>query len=210
MNFDHQDDASKALHDMRQAMERSARIISLSGWSGIWAGIVALVGAYIAHQWLQRPGYENVGITLHAGTDHFDSFTTNFIFLGIAIFTVALAGVLFITSRRAARQGKKVWNPASRIMLVQMFFPLFAGSVFVFMFIYYGIGIFVAAACLVFYGLALISASRHTLSDIRYLGMLQVALGCTALFFPGYGLIFWALGFGLLHILYGAIMSGKQ
>jgi hypothetical protein len=78
------------------------------------------------------------------------------------------------------------------------------------MFIYYGIGIFVAAACLVFYGLALISASRHTLSDIRYLGMLQVALGCTALFFPGYGLIFWALGFGLLHILYGAIMSGKQ
>lgn len=203
------DESLQALQDIRSIMDRSARFISLSGWSGIWAGTVALSGAAIAYNWLQQPGYRDIGSTLYASAAHFDRYTINFIWLGIATFVIALAGVFFFTWRKAKRMGQNVWNSASRQMTAQLFYPVFAGSVFCFMFIYYGCGMFVAPACLVFYGLALISAGRHTFSDIRYLGMLDVALGCTALFFPGGGLIFWGLGFGVLHILYGAMMWSK-
>lgn len=188
---------------------RSPRFISLSGWSGIWVGVTALIGAYIAYRWLQKPGYDEVGVTLHATTEHFDKFTNNIIYLGIAIFVVAIGGALFFTRRKAQRMGRHTWNNASRLLVAQLFYPVFAGGVFCLLFIYYGSGMFVVPACLVFYGLALISAARHTISDIRYLGMLEVALGCTAMFFPGYGLIFWAIGFGVLHVFYGAIMRGK-
>jgi hypothetical protein len=203
------DETLEALQEIRSIMDRSARFISLSGWSGIWAGTIALIGAAIAYSWLQQPTYEGIGSRLYASAEHFDVSTVKFIFLGVAVFLTAMAGAVYFTYRKAARLGQKVWNNASRLMLGQLFYPVFAGGVFSLLFIYYGCGMFVAPSCLVFYGLALISASRHTLSDIRYLGMLDVALGCTSMFFPGFGLIFWALGFGLLHIFYGVMMWSK-
>lgn len=209
MEQQHNDETQEALREIRSIMDRSARIISLSGWSGIWAGTVALIGAFIGERWLQQPEYKGIGSTLYASATHFDSYTVNFIFLGIAVFATAMGGVIFFTQRKAARMGRKAWNNASRMMLAQLFYPVFAGGVFCLLFIYYGCGMFVAPACLVFYGLALLSAGRHTFSDIRYLGMLDVALGCAAMFFPGHGLIFWGLGFGVLHIFYGIMMRGK-
>ena len=64
--------------------------------------------------------------------------------------------------------------------------------------------------CLIFYGLALINGSKYTVSDIKYLGLIEVVLGCIGLFInPGYGLYLWAFGFGVLHIVYGIIMWRK-
>jgi hypothetical protein len=209
MQQENKDESLEALREIRSIMDRSARFVSLSGWSGIWAGAVALAGAGIAYSWMQKPGYRDIGSTLYASVAHFEKYTLNFIWLGIVTFVVALAGVFFFTQRKAKRMGQKIWNNASRQMIAQLFYPIFGGSVFCFMFIYYGVGMFVAPACLVFYGLALISAGRHTFSDIRYLGMCEVALGCAAMFIPGAGLIFWGLGFGVLHILYGAMMWSK-
>lgn len=210
MPVDKETDSNEVRKDMSPVGgRRQPRLVSLSGWSGVWAGTIALAGAYVAHTWLQRPNYGHIGTALYASAAHFDRFTASFIFLGIAVFVIALAGVVFFSSRKARQQGLPVWNSASQQLVVHLFYPIFAGSVFCFMFIYYGSGMFVAPACLVFYGLALISAGRHSESDIRYLGMLDVALGCTAMFFPGFGLFFWAIGFGLLHILYGVMMRGK-
>ncbi len=203
------EESLEALRDIRNIMDRSARFVSLSGWSGVWAGSVALAGSVIAYMWLQQPGYKDIGSTLYASSEHFDRYINNFIYLGVAVFLLAMAGAIFFTYRKARRLGLTIWNNASRLMVGQLFYPIFAGGLFCFMFIYYGLGMFVAPTCLVFYGLALISAGRHTLSDIRYLGMLDVALGCTAMFFPGYGLIFWGIGFGVLHIFYGAMMWSK-
>ena len=200
----------EALQEIRSIMDRSARFISLSGWSGIWAGSTALIGACIAYNWMQKPEYKYIRIEAGEGSiNYFDPFIQRFILLAFGVFVIAFIGGIYFTFRKANRNGQKLWNNASRQMLYQLFFPLFAGAVFTLMFIYYGCGMFIAPTCLVFYGLALISASRYTLSDIRYLGTLDVALGCAALFFPGYGLYFWALGFGVLHILYGAVMWNK-
>ena len=62
---------------------------------------------------------------------------------------------------------------------------------------------------LVFYGCALLNASKYTLGDIRYLGLCEIALGLLASFFAGYGLLAWTVGFGVLHIVYGALVYFK-
>ncbi len=209
MQYENNDETLEALKEIRSIMDRSARFISLSGWSGIWAGATALAGAFVAYHWLKLPQYMLKSTTLEANTEYFDEYTVKFIYLAAVVFIVAFAGAFFFTWRKAARLKQTLWNNASRQMLLQLFFPLFAGGVFTTIFIYYGCGLFIAPACLSFYGLALIGASRHTLSDIRYLGMFDVVLGCATLFFPGYGLVFMALGFGVLHILYGAMMWSK-
>ena len=210
MQENNQDATLEALQEIRNIMDRSARFVSLSGMSGIWAGCVALVGAVIAYSWLNNPHNLYIeGKYFEENESFFDPFTLKLVVLGIAVFIVALAGAFYFTWNKAKKHSHSLWNSASRQLLVQGFFPLFAGGVFCVDFIYYGSTQFVSPACLVFYGLALISGSRHTLSDIRYLGMLEVALGCASLFFPGLGLYFWATGFGFLHIIYGAMMWSK-
>jgi hypothetical protein len=94
-------------------------------------------------------------------------------------------------------------------MVRAMALPLLAGGIFCLGFMQYGHALYLAPACLVFYGLALYNGSKYTLSEIRYLGLLEVLLGVVCLFMPGYGLYFWAAGFGVLHILYGIVMWNK-
>lgn len=211
-------DSLQALHDIRSIMERSARFISLSGWSGIWAGCTALAGAFIAGSWLNdlgaQYGHYNKQLHLRNGNvydpyNYIDGYTAQFILLAAAIFAVALAGGFFFTWRKVKAQGLTLWNHASRQLLLQVMLPLIAGGIFCLAFLYNGHAAYIGPACLVFYGLALINGSKYTLSDIRYLGMLEVLLGCICLFFPGYSLYFWAAGFGILHILYGIIMWNK-
>ena len=86
---------------------------------------------------------------------------------------------------------------------------MIAGGLFIWRLTDFGLYGMVVPACLIFYGLALINASKFTLSEIRYLGYLQLLLGLISLWMIGYGLYFWAAGFGILHILYGVIMWNK-
>jgi len=90
-----------------------------------------------------------------------------------------------------------------------MAIPLFTGGLFILILIVqqqYGI---IASSCLIFYGLSLISASQFTFSDVKWLGFCEIVIGLLAALFPGYGIVFWVIGFGLLHILYGSIMHFK-
>jgi len=201
MSVDTKDTSLETLQEIRTIMERSARFLSLSGWSGIWAGCVALVGAVIAHYWLLQ-------FRIHQSF-RLDDTRIKFIFLGIVIFIAALMGGFFFTAQKVRQQGHTLWNNASRQLLFQIIVPLATGGVFVLAFISNANDQYIAPACLVFYGLALINGSKYTLSDIRYLGYLEVLLGCINLFFAKYGLYFWAMGFGILHILYGVIMWNK-
>lgn len=204
----------EALRDIKDIMERSAKFISLSGWSGVWAGSVALIGSYIAKTWLRElpAGYYNVYRDTPSdivSTEEYNSIALRFIVLALAVFLTALAGGAYFTWRKTRKKGQTLWNAASRRMLTHMAIPLLAGGMFSFLFLYNGHEMYIAPACLVFYGLALINGSKYTLSDIRYLGYLQLALGFINMSVPGYGLTFWAIGFGGLHILYGIIVWNK-
>jgi len=75
--------------------------------------------------------------------------------------------------------------------------------------LYHGFVTLVGPATLIFYGLALLNASKYTLNDIRYLGICEIVVGLISSIYMGYGLWFWAFGFGVLHIVYGAAMYFK-
>lgn len=92
-----------------------------------------------------------------------------------------------------------------------MLVPLATGGAFCLALLFHGQGmvLLICPVMLIFYGLALVGSSKFTLHDIKYLGYLELCLGIAASFFLGYGILLWAMGFGFLHVVYGAIMWYK-
>jgi len=193
-------------------MERSSRFISLSGLSGVSAGVCALVGAAVA-QWrigqAARANEYGFGFE-YLGARAINWDLVNFLLIDAAlVLVVSLAAGVFFTTRNAKHQGVKTWDATSRRLLLNLGVPLVIGGVACLALLYHGLIGLLAPATLVFYGLALINGSKYTLDDIRNLGIIEAGLGAIAMFVPGYGLWFWGLGFGVLHIVYGVVMYFK-
>ena len=199
---------AETLKDIKQIMERSSRFISLSGLSGIAAGVCALAGAWIAGSILYSGG-SRIKISDSFRSDIFDTLSIQLMGLAAATFAVAFISAFYLTWRKAKKHNLPLWDHTSRRLFWNMVIPMMAGGLFILGMLYYNEWRFVAPACLLFYGLALVNASKYTLSDIRYLGYCEIVLGLSSMFFIGYGLYFWAAGFGILHIVYGAIMWFK-
>ena len=202
MNQKHQED----LAHIRSMMERSSRFISLSGLSGVFAGLSALIGGLYVYQLFKINGVdyfndEIIEIPSKLVSELFVS--------GIAILISAFVFGVAFTIRKSKKYNLPIWTSATKKMLFNLAIPLIAGGVFCLALLYHSIYGFVAPATLIFYGLALINAEKYTFSDIKYLGFCELILGCISLFYIGYGLIFWIIGFGILHILYGLIMFKK-
>jgi hypothetical protein len=194
------------LKDIRGIMERSSRFVSLSGWSGIWAGATALLSAFVVWKMNLVYYFHREALSMEIG---FDNAVIRLLLLGVMTFLVAFAGAYYFTWRKARASGQRVWTSSSRALMRQVAVPMLAGGMFCIASLYYGAVIFITPSCLVFYGLALVSGSKYTLGEIRWLGYSEVILGSIALFMPNYGLGFMAAGFGILHILYGIIMWNK-
>ena len=211
MNPEQKDSSLQTLQEIRSIMERSARFLSLSGWSGIWAGLMALAGSVIAYSWLSEISFfGEMPVDSTAADYEGYHYIVKYFVLAIGIFIAAFIGGFYFTYRKNKRAGLKIWNSASQKMVINLAIPLIAGAIIVFAFAWRGDWIYVSPACLIFYGLALINGSKYTVSDIKYLGLTEVVLGCIGLFIsPGYGLYLWAFGFGVLHIFYGIIMWRK-
>jgi hypothetical protein len=199
---------AETLKDIRQIMERSSRFISLSGLSGIAAGICALTGAWIASGMLNSGGGRTV-LNNSFHTDMLDALSLQLLGLAAVTFAVAFMAAFYLTWRKAKKHKLPVWDHTSRRLLWNMIIPMVTGGLFILGMLYYNEWRFIGPSCLIFYGLALVNASKYTLSDIRNLGYCEIILGLVNMLFIGYGLYFWAAGFGILHIFYGVIMWSK-
>jgi hypothetical protein len=201
----------EALSEIRTMMERSSRFISLSGLSGVAAGFWALVGAAVAFAYLGKiPFSGSYYHGLSAGTEKWGMpAVVFFAVLASLVLVLALFSGIYFTTRRARRKGLPIWGQLTRRLLWNLAIPLVGGGLFCLALLKQGMVLMVAPATLVFYGLALLNASKYTLNDIRYLGMTEIGLGVLAAFMPGYGLEFWTIGFGALHIIYGMAMYWK-
>lgn len=197
-----------ALQDIRRMMQRSSRFISLSGLSGIAAGIWALIGAYFAYDWVTEYFNTHFGYDRYSGPD-FENLKLRLLLLAGAVLGLALLSAFFFTWRRASKHKVSVWDHTARQLALNTAIPLFAGGLFILAMLQYGVLAFIAPASLLFYGLALVNGSKYTLSDIRYLGFLEILLGLISTQYLGYGIYFWAVGFGMLHIIYGFVMWWK-
>ncbi len=194
------------LTEIKNMMEKSSRFLSLSGLSGVSAGIVALVGAYLAYRAVgQTPVYD-----VDASQMDMKKIIGSELFL-IALGTLGFAKLLiFLFTYRKSRMLKlPVWTSATRRLIYNLAIPLVAGGLFLLKVVDLGYWGLIAPGCLLFYGLSLVNASRYTIGDIRILGLIEIGLGILNLLFIGQGLLFWTLGFGLAHIAYGIYMWNK-
>ncbi len=198
------------LQHIKKMMERSSRFISLSGLSGIAAGICALAGAWFANTEIRSNGGPSAYREVVARTFNADSLPElmNHLLIKIAAITffAALLSAFFFTYLRSKKSNIPVWGSTSKRLLINVAIPMLAGAVYLYKQMQFGNYGLIAPGCLIFYGLALVNASKYTLGEVRYLGYSQLVLGIINCWFVGYGLYFWATGFGVLHIIYGSLM----
>jgi len=188
------------IRDIRKMMDKSSQFLSLSGLSGVMAGIYALIGAFAIRKIA----------TINYGRITVESYSFQLILvIGAAVLFLSVATAYALTLKKARKSGDTIWNSTSKRLAINFFIPLVTGGLFALLLIrsqHYGL---IAPITLIFYGLACVNASKYTMRDIRYLGLTITAIGLVATYFIGYGLEFWALGFGVCHIIYGAMMHYK-
>jgi len=190
--------------EIRSMMERSSKFLSLSGLAGIMAGIYALIGSYVAYKVFD---FNPDKISYNPGESEIESTELlKVIIIALAILVLALGTAIYLSQQKAIKRGEKLWNSTSQQMLFHMAVPLSVGGLLILIMIAKGFIGLVAPFTLVFYGLALYNASKFTYKEVKSLGLIEVVLGLISSYIVGYGLLFWALGFGLLHIVYGIYM----
>lgn len=202
LSHNRQDDIAQ----IRAIMERSTRFLSLSAWASLLAGVYALAGAWLAYKYIYFAPQVLYG---HLQNNLFAPQVVPLLLIAGGVFVLAAATGIGLSWRKARKAGERLWTKSARRALVNFVIPMLAGGIFIMVLYIRGYYSLIAASTLIFYGLALLNAGNFTFSDVRALGILQVLTGLLAAVFPGKGLLFWALGFGLLHIVYGVVLYWK-
>ena len=192
--------------EIKNMMNKSSRFISLSGLSGILAGLYSLIGAYFANQIIA-----NIRSTEYSVKRFILDYDATEKLIGIAITVILLSIItgIFLSYRKSKKSGEKIWDLTSKRLVFNFLIPLVTGGLFCIILIQNKFIGLIAPTTLIFYGLACVNASKYTLGDVRYLGFVNIVIGLIATQFTGYGLFFWALGFGVFHIFYGTLMYFK-
>lgn len=199
-----QRDYTQDLSDIRSMMERSSKFLSLSGLAGVLAGIYALAGAWFA--------YSVLGLsTQELPTGYLDSTAspaniTQLILLAVIILVLAIGTAIVLSWMKANKRGESAWNATSKRMIANMSVPLVTGGLLILILLSKNILVLIAPLSLIFYGVALYNASKFSYDDVKYLGIVQIGLGLLAALYTNYGLLLWAIGFGVIHIVYGIYM----
>ncbi len=195
------------LKDIKEMMSKSTQFISLSGLSGVLAGIYALIGAYFAYKTIYfdtstTERYTNLVISENA--------VIKLLIIASIVLVLSIATGILLSINKAKKSNDTIWNATSKRLVINFMIPLAVGG-------YMGLYLIekedfglLTPLTLIFYGLACVNASKYTLGDVRYLGVTMILLGIINTFFIGYGLLFGALGFGICHIFYGGMMWFKH
>ncbi|MDU1891597.1 MAG: hypothetical protein E6767_12995 [Dysgonomonas sp.] len=185
------------IRHIRSMMERSSKFLSISGISGVLAGVFATVGAFMAYLVLIKE-FSITGSILY-----------DFIIIAVGVLIFAISGGLLFSARKAKMNNAKLWTPITLQIALDFLIPLGVGGLFCLILIYKHVAYMVAPCMLIFYGLSLVAVGSRTYGDVKYLGILEIILGLAAAVVVGYDLVFWGIGFGLLHIIYGVVMYYK-
>lgn len=192
----------KDITQIKDMMNKSSRFFSLSGLSGIMAGIYALIGAAIAYYLVSVSSREYLIL---------DGKIFNYILIDLIIVAaLSIITAIFLSVKKAKKNDEKLWNGTSKRLLTAFLVPLLTGGIYIIIKIssnHYGL---TGSLMLIFYGLALVNASKYTIGNVKYLGYIEIVLGLICAIYPGYGFWFWVFGFGIMHILYGSLIYFKH
>lgn len=182
-------------------MEKSSKFLSLSGLSGVMAGITAIAGAAFAWWFiLNNPSASGL-----------DPWQQTMILLADAgmVLLISIGFGIYFSAKKALKSNQKLFNKVTLKTLYNLCVPLVAGGIFSLVCLYRGETEIIASTTLIFYGLALVNTSKYTFDEIHYLGITEIVLGIAAAIFLHAGIILWTIGFGVCHIIYGLILYKK-
>lgn len=203
-----QNELYSTLNEIKTMMNRSSRFLNVSPAAPIVVGIYAVVAAWTANR-IYNGGWD-IAPMLSVDTPY-RMRMLSLAAIGLVALSVVTAALL--CRYEARRRGERLTiDAAARRLIFNFALPLVVGGVLCFALLangYYGIS---SSIMLVFYGMALTSASNHTFSSVRYLGYAELLLGLIDAFCQGYGLMFWTIGFGAMNIVFGAafMIFGKR
>ncbi|MBK9269990.1 MAG: hypothetical protein IPM48_00185 [Saprospiraceae bacterium] len=195
------------LAEIRSIMERTTKFKLLSGWAGILAGIFALTGAGIAHPYYEMVKPDQQGLLGSEGS--IPASFLKIILIALVVLALSASTAIYFSFKKARQRGEKLWNATTKRLLVYMGVPLVAGGLLILIFIAKGLFGFLAPISLIFYGLSLYNASKLSHDAIKILGLVQISLGLIGAYCVEHGWLFWSLGFGVAHILYGIFLQYK-
>lgn len=192
------------LKDIKEMMSKSSQFISLSGLSGVLAGIYALVGGWYANELINKffaneyLNYESAKVL-----------ENKLIVIALVIIHLSIFSGLLLSNSKSKKLGVKLWNETSKRLVINFGIPLATGGILVLILIERQFYELIIPTTLLFYGMACIHASKYTLGDVKYLGITITIIGLLAAYFYQYSIPLWMLGFGFCHIFYGGMMWFK-
>jgi hypothetical protein len=204
---------SKSIEDIkaiRKIMEESSRFLSLSGLAGIFAGLTAIAGAIVAYFLILDNGSIKYADYLGSlSAEETRSIRLQLMAVALIVLVLSVLFSLYFSVKKAKRDGKSLMTPISRRLLINLLIPLATGGIFAAVLLVQNNIQLIVPCFLIFYGLAMVNAGKFTFGEIFYLGIFEIITGLISAFVPGWGLIFWVIGFGILHIIYGLAMYRK-
>jgi len=199
---------------VKEMMEKSSKFSSLSGLSIIYTGILALIGGVIIYFDLsfslseKEISYSQL-INRNANPDDLYTKVKLLVYIASVILILSLLLLYVSAKSKAKKEQVNLFTSSFARTLKSLFVPLFSGGIFSLFLIHHGLYGLVAPATLIFYGLGLINASKHSYDELEKLGYVELFLGISASYFMGTGLIFWVIGFGFGHVLFGIYLHFK-
>ncbi|GEM_PF-487184 len=210
--------AQDYLRDIHAIMERSVRHSTLSGLSGIIAGMAAIGGAVLSTFMCADMNTPSLWVDEHTGK--------TFLIIWLGVLVVAAASDMILTKRKARKIGKQFFDrPMRRVLLALV--PGFACGLAVT--IYFALGGLYAVRSvevhyntdipmignvfrlpmywMIFYGLALVSVSSISLRELFIMGIAFVAAGIYTMFWGlDNPMLMMGISFGGFHLVYGIYM----
>ena len=180
----------QAIQDIKTMMERSTRFSSISGKAGIVVGILAVI-VFAGIKWFNVTSVASLFVVM------------------VGTLILALSIGLYLSIAKAKKEGAAIFDTTAKRFLVQFFIPLIVGGILCLIFAYHGDYTYIPSIMLIFYGFALLHASKFSLDTIKNLGYLELIIGLLAAAFTTFGMWCWVIGFGLLHVIYGFIIYTK-
>jgi len=183
------DRARDNLRFIRETMERAGSFTAVPGWGGVAIGITALGAAAIASR---------------------QSSQSDWLLTWICEAGVAIAIAIWTTLSKARAAGTPLFSGPGRRFVYSFAPPLFVGALLTLVLARTGDGGAIAGVWLLLYGTGVVTGGAFSIRIVPLMGLCFMVLGAVALFCPSsWGDAFLGGGFGVLHVVFGAVIARK-
>lgn len=186
-----EEEIKTTLRDIKDMMEKSSRFTAISGWSIVIIGVLATL-VYFCVSSMVLNSIDSPQAIREA------------VLFAVALLVVSFSVVTLCSVLKSKRIGRPFrFDKTIRRLLFSFGLPMLVGGLFSIAMLHQGHYGLTSSVMLLFYGLALVNCQHFTAPALRFLGYGELLLGIIDCFLVEYDFLFWFLGFGILHILFG-------